>query len=99
MLESLRLLDPIAIATVAIAFIGAVASVGSVIVSRKKGIRDGDIANSQLNLESLKLAHTVKDTLLTQVTLENARLIQENDRLRERLDELEEDAIAASRKE
>ena len=99
MLEALRLLDPLAVVTVAAAFLGAVASVWSVAVTRRKGIRDADVSNSQLNLEQLKIAHTVKDTLLSQVMAENTRLLAENERLRMQRDALEEDAIAASRKE
>ena len=99
MLESLRSIDPIAIITVVVALLGAVTSLWSVGVSRRKGIKDGDIADSQITLEQLKLAHTVKDTLLTQVIAENSRLLNENERLRNQRDELEAELTVANQQE
>ena len=89
MTEALGSLDPIALVTVIAAFLGAVASLWSVRVSHRKGLKDSDIADAQISLEQLTLVHSVKDTLLTQVLAENNRLLEENDRLRKQRDELE----------
>lgn len=99
MLEFLRSLDPLAITTVTVALLGAITSLWSVGVSRRKGIKDGDIADAQITLDQLKLAHTVKDTLLTQVIAENSRLLSENERLRNQRDMLEEELTEANQRE
>ena len=99
MTEALGSLDPIALVTVIAAFLGAVASLWSVRVSHRKGLKDSDVADAHLTLEQLTLAHTVKDTLLTQVITENSRLLNENERLRNQRDELEAELTVANQQE